>query len=117
MWTWGRWGGHGGYGAIFPFQTIQKFPIVLGLDILGVRTRAVESESLKVGKSIKIGKIGTMGIQLLLDFLKSDSTALIKNILFLDDFRCYLLGGTQSQEAQNNIGEFILARFEAFRLD
>ena len=39
-------------------------------------TIVVESESLKVGKSIKIGKIGTMGIQLLLDFLKSDSTAL-----------------------------------------
>ena len=50
--------------AIFPFQTIQKFPIVLGLDILGVRTRAVESESLKVRKSIKIRKNGIMGIQL-----------------------------------------------------
>ena len=44
--------------------------------LVEVVTRAVESESLKVGKSLKIGKNGIMGIQLLLDFLKSDSTAL-----------------------------------------
>ena len=41
----------------------------------------------------------------------------IQNVLFLDGFRYYLLGGPQSQDGQNNIGEFNLARFEAFRLD
>ena len=44
---------------------------------------AVESESLKVGKSLKIGKNRIklenqkLGIRLLLDFSKSDSTALV----------------------------------------